>query len=515
MQVLLLGLFVALFLHDATTFVEVTSPDGVVRAVEAMPGDIWPGLGPFTVALIVLVPKLLIALLYHRACRRTLRRLGTDRGQKALNRLEAITSAMPLLLLSLFITDLAAGGLRTIRISLSHIVLVDEVLMMLPTLLVAIVGWWSYYPVDRRLREAVILREVDSGKPVYPILSRGQFVSMQLRHQFGLLLLPLLAVFGWAETLALLGPDHDGPLTENTALSLTPVGVVAVFILAPLVIRHIWHTTPLAQGELRDRMLALCAQHRVRVRELLLWRTGGRLINAAVTGLFSKVRYILLSDALLDQVSAREVEAVMAHEIAHVKCRHIIWMGLVLVATLGTLEQAGHLALDAAFGPTPQAKASVAGFDAEPPAIDDPQVRMLIVSGPAFLITLFIFGWISRRIERQADVFAVRHLACSTETLQYDQWGRHVFDLQSIETMVQALQRVAELNHAPVHRKSWRHGSIAWRQAHLRSLVATPTGEARIDRVLARVKLATLAGLLLLALLATNWGSDLPALFAG
>ena len=74
-------------------------------------------------------------------------------------------------------------------------------------------------------------------------------------------------------------------------------------------------------GEVRDRMIELCASmHNVRVRELLLWHTSGRMINAAVTGLVRQVRFILLSDGLLDQVSnPRAIEAVMAHELAHVK----------------------------------------------------------------------------------------------------------------------------------------------------------------------------------------------------
>ncbi len=539
MQILLLGLFVALFLHDTTTAVETTSAGGTLRTSEALPADAWPGLGPLPVLAIVLGPKLLLLIIYQTMCMRTRRKLGQTGGQRALNTLERLTAALPLLLLVLFICDLAFGGLRVVRLALQHVVLIDELIVMLPTLLVATAAWWSYYPVDRRLRESLIFRNADTGRPIVPLLSRGQYVSMQMRHQFGLLLLPLLVVFAWYEALTLLGPDHRGVLSPDLALTLTPVGVIAVLILSPLVIRYVWHTAPLGTGEVRDRMLALCKMHRVRVRELLLWRTGGGMVNAAVTGLIRQVRFILLSDGLLDQVSARGIEAVMAHEIAHVRLRHMFWMIAVLLATLGGTELAANLAFDQ-FVPAPVETADADAVGG-PPMIDlhDPNVRLLITAVPAFLVTMLVFGWVSRRIERQADVFAARHLVLVNEqevdsrdatrrrvlaealsdgenqpgpqlTHPPDPATRSIAAVQQVETpcftedavntMIHALQRVAELNHAPIHRKSWRHGSIAWRQDHLRSLVGQPVDDTPVDRVLGWVKIVTLvvvAGLIL------------------
>ena len=499
MQVLLLGLFVALYLHDMTTAVAVPGDDGYLRHIEALPTDTWPYLGPLPVAAIVFVPKLLLLLLYQLTSWQTKRRLGKPGGQRAFALLEKLTAAMPITLLLLFFIDLWAGALRTVRLELQHLVLIDELLVLLPTLFVAAFTWWSYYPVERRLREAIILRLADAGQPMYPVQTRWQYVTMQARHQFGLLLLPLLVIFAWSESLTLLGPDHRGVLSEDTALWLTPAGVLAIFFLSPLVIRHVWQTMPLPPGEVRDRMLALCKHHHVKVRELLLWRTGSGLINAAVTGLLAPVRYILLSDGLLDQIKPREIEAVMAHELAHVKCKHIVWMGLVLITTLGLTELAGHYVIDEYILPTAPTTQESTG-QASLLDLNDPQTRTLVVSIPAFTITLMIFGWVSRRIERQADVFAARHLASVNPEPAYDDQARQVFDDEAAQTMVSALQRVAILNHHPVERKSWRHGSIQWRQDHLRSLVGQPINQASIDRVINRVKLATLAGLALLIL---------------
>jgi len=493
MQVLLLGLFVALYLHDMTTAVTVRGGGGALRQVEALPSDVWPQLGPLPVALLVLGPKLVLMLIYQIACLRTCRRLGKPGGHRTLDRLEKLTAALPLLLLGLFAADLWLGGLRVVRLALRHVVLIDELVILGPTLGAAVFAWWAYYPVDRRLREAAIMRQADAGQPVYPLLPRGRYLSMQVRHQFGLLLVPLAVIFAWAESLVLLGPDHRGLLSEDAVVALTPAGVLGVFVLAPLIIRYVWHTAPLPAGEVHDRMLELCRHHRVKVRQLLLWRTGGGLINAAVTGLIAPLRYILLSDGLLDQVPPRQVEAVMAHELAHVKCRHIIWMGLVLLVTLGLAEAGGYALIDAALR-THMVPTTIG----EALNLTDPQAQVLLVSGPAFTLALLVFGWVSRRIERQADVFAARHLATTRGERAFDDQARHVFDHESVGTMVGALQRVAELNHAPIHRKSWRHGSIAWRQDHLRSLVGRPVNQAAVDVTMARVKLATLAGLAVL-----------------
>lgn len=508
MQVLLLGLFIAVYLHDATTTVQVVRNGEVLRVAEALPSDVWPGLSGWAVLLIVLVPKLFVGLSYWATCQRTRKQLGTARGHRLLNRLDAMSVALPILLLCLFLIDLTAGALRHLRVGLQHTVLIDELLVMLPTLLLAVWAWAAYYPVDRRLRESGTIRDADAGKPVYPLLTRGAYVTMQVRHQFAILLLPLLVVFAWSEAITLFGPNFDGPLSQQAADILASLGVLAIFIVAPLVIRHVWQTMPLPAGEVRDRMMGLCQQHNVAVRELLLWRTSGRMVNAAVTGLIGKVRYILLSDALLDQLEPREVEAVMAHELAHVKCKHLIWMGLFIITALGLLNLAGFAVLHVWAGPIQSDSLPVdpsllsAWLD-----LNDPNTRMTLVSVPAFLIALAAFGWVSRRIERQADVFAVKHLAANAKEQQHDSAGKRVFDETSVQTMVRALHRVSQLNHASTTKTSWwrdlmawRHGTIAWRQDHLRSLTGQPADQTHVDRVLNRIKLATLAGLVLLVI---------------
>ena len=49
------------------------------------------------------------------------------------------------------------------------------------------------------------------------------------------------------------------------------------------------------------------------------------------------------------------------------------------------------------------------------------------------------------------------------------------------------------LNHHPLDRRSWRHGSIEWRVEYLRSLIGTPIETTPIDRQMACIRWACVA----------------------
>jgi hypothetical protein len=68
---------------------------------------------------------------------------------------------------------------------------------------------------------------------------------------------------------------------------------------------------------------------------------------------------------------------------------------------------------------------------------------------------------------------------------------------ESVAAMNAALGAVSELNGVPRHRFTWRHGTIAWRQEHLESLVGTRLDSLPIDRVVRWIKRATLLGVVL------------------
>ena len=56
---------------------------------------------------------------------------------------------------------------------------------------------------------------------------------------------------------------------------------------------------------------------------MLTWRTRHQIGNAAVMGFIPQVRYILLTDLLLETMSDEQIEAVFAHEMGHVLADHV------------------------------------------------------------------------------------------------------------------------------------------------------------------------------------------------
>jgi STE24 endopeptidase len=476
MHLYVLLLVFALILHD-----QLAAGGGTI-APSLATHPAWTG--PW-LALVVLGPKLVLGLLHHAGCRFTCKRLGIAAGRRAFRILDRAGLPLRWLLLASFSLDLHLGFPLAVRRVTGDLLLLDEILILLPALLLPLWLWVAYYPIERRFREADLIRRVDQGLSIAPILTRGQFVLAQFRHQMAIVLAPLLIILAWTEAAVMLWSRWGAELENLTgpwgpeALQFT--GVAVIIVLAPLLIRLVLDTTALPPGELRDHLSAMCARHRVRVHELLLWRTFGHMINAAVMGLLAPVRYVMLTDALIESMPRPQVQAVMAHELAHVKKHHLPWLLAAAAATLILLQLAWASLLDLM-----------------PPRLfptgnPGQTTRDLMTAIAALAGWSLIFGYVSRRYERQADAFAAVDQALANPQACFDAEGRRTLDPASVAAVITALQLVADLNHLDVTKKSWRHGSIRWRQNHLRALVDQPLNDLPIDRVVTKLKWATVA----------------------
>lgn len=82
--------------------------------------------------------------------------------------------------------------------------------------------------------------------------------------------------------------------------------------------------SPLEEGELRDRLMALSEKtgfHAQTIEVIDGSKRSGHS-NAYFTG-FGKFRRIVLYDTLIEQMEVEEIEAVLAHEVGHYKMGHI------------------------------------------------------------------------------------------------------------------------------------------------------------------------------------------------
>lgn len=83
--------------------------------------------------------------------------------------------------------------------------------------------------------------------------------------------------------------------------------------------------TPLPQGPLRTRLEELCLKSNISVKKILVMDASRRSAhaNAYFAGMGS-ARRIVLYDTLLQQLSDEEIAAVLAHEIGHMKHKHVL-----------------------------------------------------------------------------------------------------------------------------------------------------------------------------------------------
>ncbi len=255
---------------------------------------------------------------------------------------------------------------------------------------------------------------------------------------------------GWKENVQEVALIHAGFMTALlTVLALS----------LPTILTHTWDTVPLAPGPQREILNTVGRRAGFQPRALLVWRTGHQMANAAVVGFGGRGRRVLFSDALLSMLSLRELAAVYAHEIGHVKCRHVA----VFLAWALTFFLAGDLA-------------------ATWIAPGDAWLETGIVVG-SLVVWALCFGWYSRRCELEADLFSLELLG-------------------DPEAMMSALERVGGRSRDVA---GWRHFSTAARVGFLVEAWRNPDLVQRFRRRLRR--LAWLGGVLFVLLVgAQAWG---------
>jgi len=114
---------------------------------------------------------------------------------------------------------------------------------------------------------------------------------------------------------------------------------IALQFLAPVLIMPLFNTfTPLADGPLKERILAYARQQDFSLGGIYTMDGSKRStkLNAFFTG-FGRFRKIVFFDTLLDKLTDDEILAVLAHEMGHFKQRHIWKMMAVTVLQTGLM----------------------------------------------------------------------------------------------------------------------------------------------------------------------------------
>jgi len=222
--------------------------------------------------------------------------------------------------------------------------------------------------------------------------------------------------------------------------------LVLLALLFPPVIRRLWGCTPMESGPLRHGVEQFCRSQNF-FSEILYWPLfEGKMITAGVMGIVPKFRYLLLTPALLSVLDQEELEAVLAHEIGHVKKYHLIlylllFLGFSLLAEAMS-EPLHLLLLNNDWFYQLLIRSQISGD----------KLLTFFEAAIVFLIMLlyfrFLFGYFIRNFERQADLY--------------------VFKAQKTAfPLIRSFEKIAAMSGNIRHKKNWHHFGIGERIAFL------------------------------------------------
>lgn len=293
-------------------------------------------------------------------------------------------------------------------------------------------------------------------------------------------LLPWLAISGFSDIV------HILPLETPKRFLSTPEGEVVYFmiflvlvaIIGPLLIQKFWGCQPLEQGLQRTRIEGLCRSVNLGYRNILNWPIfEGRIITAGVMGLVKRFRYILVTRALLNLLAPQEVDAVIAHEIGHVKKRHLLFYLMFFVGYMIISFSFLDLIIYAMIYIDPLVKAfNQVGFN--PITVTSIIFSLVIIT--TFLIYFrFIFGFFMRNFERQADAYVFT-----------------IFD--TAESLISTLEKISITGRQSPDKPNWHHFSITKRIDFLKKCEKDRAHIHKHNRKIQKSIVIYLAGLILI-----------------
>ena len=216
-----------------------------------------------------------------------------------------------------------------------------------------------------------------------------------------------------------------------------------LFYFPPLFIAF-WGSEPLEDSPLKQRLEKLCKQANFRYAGMRKWLLFPQMVTAGIIGIFPRFRYVLFTEKALEKLSEEELEAVLAHEIAHSAHYHLLFYPFIILGLptlLALISPLIQLLIDA-----------IAPFFSPLLIAFLPFLFFLLFS---YLYIRTIFGFFSRLFEREADLGVFR------------------LSLNPL-VMIQALKDLALYNEIPLTQPNWHHFSIQERIEFLKKVINNP-----------------------------------------
>jgi tetratricopeptide (TPR) repeat protein len=249
-----------------------------------------------------------------------------------------------------------------------------------------------------------------------------------------------------------------------------------VVVFFPPLVRRLWNCRELPEGYLKNRLDSFCARQNFSVTFYLWPLFEGRALTAGVIGIVPGLRYILITPALIETMTGEELEAVVAHEIGHVKKLHLLLYVLILG---GFSVLAGLLAEPLIYLALSQERFTRLLIASN---ISPDTVLTLVGAVPLLLCLLlyfrFLFGYFVRNFERQADLFSLAAIG-------------------NARALISAFEKIAAMSGNIRNQRNWHHFGIGERIDCLLHAERDPGLIARHDRKVRRSLWAYVATLAL------------------
>ncbi len=317
-------------------------------------------------------------------------------------------------------------------------------------------------------------------KLYHPHFTRWDYVGSNISFSAPILL-PWLLLSGVADLIQAL------PLPGVKALLDTTEGQTVYFcsflalvaVTGPLMIKTFWRCRPMDPGRQRERIEQLCRRAGMAYQDILYWPLfGGKMITAGVMGLIRRFRYILVTPSLLSLLAPEEIDAVIGHEIGHIKKKHLLFYLLFFTGYLVLSYVTFYVTAYAMIFLEP-AWRLVHRSGANPGMVTSIVFSVTIIC--VFLAYFrYVFGFYMRNFERQADGY--------------------VFSLfDSAAALISTFHKISLTSGQPADRPNWHHFSIRQRIDFLKKCEQDRNWIRRHDARVRRAIGLYLAGLALLA----------------
>ena len=156
-----------------------------------------------------------------------------------------------------------------------------------------------------------------------PVLAEKETLEdfLRARQTVPIIFFPPVIIWLVLEDMGL--SEGMGLMSEIKTLTIAPIFLFGLYLLSPRLFNWAWKTEN-ADSELVHRLKELSKKAETQIAGVKIWNTFNEpLPNAAVAGIISKFRFVYITDYLLKSFTDKQAEAVVGHELGHLRLGHV------------------------------------------------------------------------------------------------------------------------------------------------------------------------------------------------